>query len=127
MDKAMNRVIATLKDKNISLGLCVVLAVYVSFMSGRFSEVSDFLKSNVGKLIMCSLIVFVSQHNVQLALMLSLVFITQVNEGFEEILSDEDRRVVVHQHMHALKTIKGNVDAHLNETGQSLIESGSRG
>ena len=78
----MDRIVASLKDKNISLGLCVVLAVYVSFMSGRFSEVSDFLKSNVGKLIMCGLIVFVSQHNVQLALMLFLVFVTQVNEGF---------------------------------------------
>ena len=55
----MDKTLALLKDKNISLGLCVVLAVYVSFMSGRFSEVSDFLKSNVGKLIMCSLIVFV--------------------------------------------------------------------
>ena len=111
MNKTMNRVVVTLKDKNVSLGLCLVLAVYVSFMSGRFSEVSDFLKSNVGKLIMCGLIVFVSQHNVQLALMLSLVFITQVNEGFE--VDDEvdhqfhdlmtQRKDKKHKHMMKIK------------------------
>ena len=78
----MDKTLALLKDKNVSLGLCLVLAVYVAFMSGRFPKVSDFLKSNMGKLIMCGLIVFVSQHNVQLALMLFLVFVTQVNEGF---------------------------------------------
>ena len=99
MNKTMNRVVVTLKDKNVSLGLCLVLAVYVSFMSGRFSKVSDFLKSNMGKLIMCGLIVFVSQHNVQLALMLFLVFVTQVNEGFNE--PDHEAMKQQKQHMMA--------------------------
>ena len=95
----MDKTLALLKDKNVSLGLCLVLAVYVAFMSGRFPKVSDFLKSNVGKLIMCGLIVFVSQHNVQLALMLSLVFITQVNEGFNE--PDHEAMKQQQQHMMA--------------------------
>ena len=81
----MKGIISILKNKNISLGLCLALAIYITFMSERLPEVTDFIRSSIGRLIMCSVIVFISQHNLQLALMLALVFVTQVNnEGFLE-------------------------------------------
>ena len=114
----MNKVVATLKNKNTSLGLCIALAVYVAFMSGNLPEVSGFLRSNIGKLVMSGVIVFVSQHNVQLAIMLALVFVTQVNEGFDANAKADNEAA-----MQAAGTMSSKED---NESSRGNVDSSSK-
>ena len=78
----MNVLKKTLKDKNVILVLTVALVAYISYFSNKLPEVSTFLGTRYGKLIMLALILFTAHHNLPIAILLSIVFLSKVKEDF---------------------------------------------
>ena len=78
MNKLLNKSSELLRNKNVSMGLTVALVLYVSMFSDRLPLVAGFVRSTLGRLVVCSLIVFLSSRNVTLAVLLALAFVVTV-------------------------------------------------
>ena len=75
----MKKVVELLKNKNVLLGSVALLSVMV--LLGQTSKLNRLLSNSVGKVVVYGLIVFVSQHNMQLALVLTLALFSVNTEG----------------------------------------------
>ena len=73
----MNNLVNTLKDRQVSLSLCVLLVVLMTFFSDKLSPVKDFMKNWYGKLTALLVVLFLAHHNVPLAMMTALLVVSQ--------------------------------------------------
>ena len=78
MNKLLNKSSELLRNKNVSMGLTVALVLYVAMFSDRLPHVSEFVRSTLGRLVVCCLVVFLSSRNVTLAVLLALAFVVTV-------------------------------------------------
>ena len=73
----LNQVVKALNDDHVSLALCVLMVVALTFFADKLAPLKDFMTNWYGKLTALLVVLFLAHHNVPLAMMTALVVVSQ--------------------------------------------------
>ena len=71
----MNHVVKALNDDNVSLALCVLLVVAMTFFADKLAPLNDFMGNWYGKLAALLVVLYLAHHNVPLALLATILVV----------------------------------------------------
>ena len=72
----MNQIANLVKDDQVSLALCVLIVVALTFFHDKLSPVKDFMGNWYGKLAVLLAVLYLAHHNVPLALMVTVLVVS---------------------------------------------------
>lgn len=64
----------------------------MTFFADKLAPIKDFMGNWYGKLTILAIILFVAHHNIPVALLLVLVFVSKVKEGYRQNALPESRK-----------------------------------